>query len=188
MIEIAVVGRRILADPGNEGREVQTMRVMKLFLAVILAAAGCEEGGNSTPPTNCNSGSAWSGGNEESPLMNPGQDCIACHTSEGEGPRFSIAGTVMGASNDDDNCNGLSGARVQITGSDGQMIELTTNAAGNFFAREGQASIALPYKAVVIGPTGKTNAMSAAQSTGSCNSCHTAAGANGAPGRITVPN
>jgi len=161
------------------------MRSMILLAVVVVMAAAC--GGGSSVPENCASGDAWSGGNEESSLMNPGQDCVACHTAQQEGPRFVIAGTVAGATNDDDNCNGLEGVKVQITGNDGQVLELTTNAAGNFFAKEGQATVALPYKVKVIGPTGKTSAMNTAQSTGSCNSCHTAAGANGGPGRITVP-
>jgi hypothetical protein len=161
------------------------MRSMILVAAMMLsvAAAACSSGGNSTPPTNCASGSDWTGGNDESPLMNPGQDCIACHAS-GEGPKYIIAGTVMGAVNDDDNCNGTNGVTVEITGNDGQVITLTTNSAGNFFAREGQQAVAMPYTAKVIKADGTSVAMGAAQSTGACNSCHTAAGLNGAPGRI----
>lgn len=156
------------------------------ILVLSLALTAC--GSSSTTPQNCSSDKTWTGGNEESPLMNPGQDCIACHTSEGEGPKFQIAGTVMGAANDDDNCNGLVGVTVEITGSDGVVTTLTTNAAGNFFTDEhGGTPVKMPYTARVIGPGGKVSAMSAAQSTGACNLCHTATGANSAPGRIFVP-
>lgn len=162
------------------------MRAMML-LAVMVAATAAACGGGGSVPDNCVSGKAWSGGNEESPLMNPGQDCIACHTSEPEAPKFVIAGTVMGATNDDNNCNGLEGVTVRITGNDGAVLELTTNSAGNFYAREGMATVALPFTAEVVGPNGKTNKMSSAQTEGSCNSCHGATGTNGAPGRIIVP-
>jgi mono/diheme cytochrome c family protein len=162
------------------------MRWMTMaMMAAAVTAAAC--GSGSTAPTVCSSDSAWSGGNEESPLMNPGQDCIECHTREGEGPKFQIAGTVMGATNDDDNCNGLSGVTVELTGSDGQVHTFKTNAAGNFFSDEkGAAVVAMPYTARVISASGAVATMGAAQSSGSCNSCHTATGANGAPGRITV--
>lgn len=164
------------------------MRLAMLLAAAVLAAtaAACGSGGGSVP-ANCSSGKAWNGGNEESPLMNPGEDCIACHSTESEAPKFVIAGTVMGASNDDDTCDGLAGVKVQITDANGQMLELSTNSAGNFYAEEKNTNIALPYTVKIIGPSGKTNQMSAAQTTGACNSCHTATGANGAPGRITLP-
>lgn len=164
------------------------MAVMRwMLLLALVAAAGCggEGHGGVTPPEVCSTKSAWTGG-EESGLMNPGQDCIDCH-SRGEGPKFQIAGTVMGAESDDDNCNGLAGATVQITGADGVTIELTTNAAGNFYSDHSTPMVAFPFTAKVIGTNGKESKMVAAQSTGACNSCHTAAGANGAPGRITVP-
>jgi hypothetical protein len=163
------------------------MRLAMLLAAAVMVAAGCGNGGGGSTPQNCASGKAWEGGDEESPLMDPGQDCIACHASEHEGPKFVIAGTVMGASDDDDNCNGLGGVKVEITDADGQVITLTTNDAGNFYAEEKDTTIALPYTAKIIGPSGKTNQMSTAQTTGACNSCHTAKGVNSAPGRIFIP-
>lgn len=158
---------------------------MMVMVMVAVAAAAC--GGGSTAPEVCSSGDAWTGGNEESPLMNPGQDCIACHKAEQEGPQFQIAGTVMGATNDDDNCNGLSGVTVELTGSDGKVVTFKTNAAGNFFSDEhGAVEVATPYTARVISATGAVATMGAAQTVGSCNSCHTATGANGTAGRITI--
>lgn len=158
-----------------------------MILLAVVAAAGCggEGNGGVTPPEVCSTKSAWTGG-EESGLMNPGQDCIDCH-SRGEGPKFQIAGTVMGASNDDDNCNGLEGVKVEITGADGATVTFTTNAAGNFYSGKGVPAITFPFTAKVIGTNGKEHKMVSAQSNGACNSCHTATGANGAPGRITVP-
>lgn len=83
---------------------------------------------------------------------------------------------------------GLSGAAsgltIEITDAKGAVLTLTPNSVGNFYG--GDAAIALPYTAKVVGG-GKTRAMSAAQTSGDCNSCHNEAGASGAPGRIYAP-
>lgn len=168
------------------------MKTIGFGVAVILAglwlgACGEGEGGGSidrTPPKNCASGSAWTSG-EEGPTMQPGGDCIACH-AQGEGPKYDIAGTVMGASNDDLNCNGPSGVQVEITDANNQVITLTTNSAGNFFHEARNSTIAFPIKARVL-KDGKVNEMSAAQGTGACNSCHGNPPTGGAPGRILAP-
>ena len=133
----------------------------------------------------CTSGATWTGGNRESPLMNPGTACIQCHDSGNEAPRFSIAGTVYPTVHEPDLCNGSSAAGVQIviTGADGRTLTLSLNSAGNFFS---QIAVALPYQAAVITAAGE-RAMTARQTSGDCNGCHTQAGANGAPGRIMVP-
>jgi hypothetical protein len=156
------------------------------LILVLLAAlaVGCENGASTTTPAKCSSSDAWSGG--EGMTMAPGQACITCHES-GEGPKFQIAGTVMGAQNDDDNCNGVSGVTVEITGADGSKVTLTSNSAGNFSSGDhNSATVTFPYT-VKISANGKTNEMTTPQSDGDCNSCHTAAGANGAPGRIYLP-
>lgn len=164
------------------------MRWMILAAVTMAATAACGNG-TSIPPAVCSSGQAWNSGNDGNPQMNPGQDCIACH-DQGDGPKFQFAGTVMGATNDDDNCDGVDGVTVQIIGSDGQTLTLTTNSAGNFYSDDHHqtTTVALPFTAKVIGPGGKESTMTTPQTTGACNSCHTAQGANGAPGRITVPN
>jgi hypothetical protein len=134
----------------------------------------------------CTSGATWTGGNRESPLMNPGTACIQCHNTGNEAPRFSIAGTVYPTVHEPDLCNGAApsaGVQVVITGADGQTVTLALNAAGNFFT---QIAVAMPYRAKVTTATGQ-RAMTAAQTSGDCNGCHTASGANGAPGRIMVP-
>jgi mono/diheme cytochrome c family protein len=141
-------------------------------------------GGTGCAPI-CTSGKTWTGGNHESPLMNPGMACIACHTAD-EGPRLSLAGTVYPTIHEPDRCDGAgaaSGAQVIITGADGQTLTLAPNAAGNFYA---EASVARPYRAKVVTAAGE-RAMTAEQTSGDCNGCHTEAGANGAPGRITLP-
>ena len=157
--------------------------LLALAGVAALTAVGC--GSSNAAPEVCSTNSEWTQGDHESPLMHPGGTCIDCHTSNGEGPKFTLAGTVMAATNDDTDCNGVEGATVEITGADGTVTSLTTNAAGNFYI-ESMTALSTPYTAKII-QGGKTRAMVGAQSNGECNSCHTAAGVNGAPGRILLP-
>lgn len=160
--------------------------VLSLLSFVICASAlcGCEfeggEDGGGTPPENCSTNDASYA--DEGSNMEPGGDCISCHARD-EGPNYTIAGTVMGASNDDDRCVGLDSATVVITGADGQVISLDTNGVGNFFYR---GPLATPYTAKVV-RDGKELAMTTPQVDGDCASCHTAQGANSAPGRVLAP-
>lgn len=130
----------------------------------------------------CSTGSEWTRGNEGSTKMKPGQACMACH-DRGEGPTFKVAGTVMGAIHDPDDCNGVQDVIVRITDADGVVTELTTNSAGNFYTND---HIALPYTAQ-LEYNGNIREMLGAQDEGDCGTCHTDAGASGAPGRVVVP-
>lgn len=140
------------------------------------------------PPV-CTSGTMWTGGNSESPLMHPGGACNACHATSGDdiaprgAPRFSIAGTVYPTGHEPNDCNGATSATVEITDAAGSVTRLPVNAAGNFFT---VAAIASPFHVAVVAG-GKRRAMGAAPPTGDCNSCHTQNGASGAPGRIALP-
>jgi|GEM_PF-2177453 len=136
------------------------------------------------PSALCSSGQLWTQGNQESPVMKPGGDCISCHRSYNEGPLYAVAGTVMGAFDDQDDCAGVQAVTVQITGADGVVTTLLTNAAGNFSSH---AVIATPFTAKVIGSDGSERAMMTPQTQTNCMTCHTAQGANGAPGRIVAP-
>jgi hypothetical protein len=133
----------------------------------------------------CTSMSNWTGGNRGSASMNPGVACISCHKS-GDGPSFSIAGTVYPTGHEPDRCNsmvGTAGARIVIIGADGKMLTLTPNAAGNFSSN---VAVKTPYQAKVT-YQGSERLMLTPQSSGDCNSCHTQNGSMMAPGRITVP-
>ncbi len=145
------------------------------------------EGYTDEHPTSCTLGKKWTGGYEGSPTMKPGGDCIGCHTNFGEGPKFTIAGTVFGHLHEADDCYGLSNGTVEITDSAGHVYELQTNKVGNFFAFKSKLpGWTPPYTARVI-YNGVAREMFSPQTDGSCNSCHTVDGANGAPGRILVP-
>lgn len=162
---------------------------MRVTVAMIVLVA-CNDGGTPGDTATCST-EPWAGGGEEDegegeeeegPTMAPGEDCIACH-ARGEGPDFTVAGTVMAAYDDMDDCTGVDGVTVRITGADDAVTELVTNASGNFYT---SAAIATPYT-IELERDGATRAMGAAQSDGDCMSCHTAEGANAAPGRILAP-
>jgi hypothetical protein len=146
-------------------------------------AGDCATGsGTFGGPTVCTSGTTWTGGNRESPVMHPGVACISCHAS-GEGPRFRIAGTVYPTGHEPNDCNGATSATIEVTDAGGKVTSLSVNAAGNFFT---QAAVAFPIHVAVVA-NGMRRSMSGAPPTGDCNTCHTQDGANLAPGRIALP-
>lgn len=159
-----------------------------MIVAIVLSGCtgegeGEEDGGGSVADARCATGLRWAGGDAESPLMHPGRDCIACHASGGEGPRFTIAGTVHAAIDDPDDCYGVPGVNVTVTDANGQAITLTTNEAGNFYSR---AALVMPIHAR-LELAGNLNAMTFTPQVGACASCHTQTGASNAPGRIVAP-
>ena len=131
----------------------------------------------------CPSGIKWIfGALFGSDLMEPGLACIDCHSKKG--PKFTIAGTVYPGFHTVDTCNGVASIKVEITGNDGKVVTLTTNAVGNF---HGTDAIAMPFTARVIDGSGNDRKMFGPQTNGDCNICHTQTGTNGAPGRIHAP-
>jgi hypothetical protein len=151
-------------------------------------------GGPFDGPPVCTSGTTWTGGNSESPLMHPGVACIACHARSGDAastpaprkggaPIFRVAGTVYPTGHEPNDCNGATGATVEVTDATGAVTSLAINAAGNFFS---SAALPAPIHVAVVA-NGKRRAMSGSPPVGDCNSCHTQTGANMAPGRIVLP-
>lgn len=133
----------------------------------------------------CTSGTYWTRGDHESPLMHPGGACIDCHSSQGEGPLFGIAGTLYPSFHEPTDCNGTSAATVVIVDAAGKTLQtLTPNAAGNFFSSLQPSS---PFRAKVVAKDGKVREMKTLVTSGDCNSCHTEKGAQKAPGRVTTP-
>ncbi len=158
-----------------------------LLLIGLMASAlsGCVDSSVVTiANAKCTTGRAWGGGNDRSTLMHPGRGCIGCHKSKG--PQFSIAGTVFQpeATSDEDDCLGLGGVTITITGADGQVFNVLSNEVGNFYLPKSAATLALPYKATVT-YQGKSRNMLTPQTSGDCNSCHTSAGLDVGPsGRV----
>lgn len=159
---------------------------LEAWITAGSAAGTCEVRGPYDTPTMCTSGRRWVFGNLESEDMRPGGECIACHTSMREGPRFSFAGTLYPSAHEPDDCVGSEvgeEAVIEITGADGDVIEMRPNRSGNFFST---SFVALPYTVRVL-YMGRERVMATAQTSGDCNACHTVEGAMGAPGRVIVP-
>jgi hypothetical protein len=156
---------------------------MRVLFAILLVIGCTDDDETNAPPAVCSTQSAWLLGDEESPLMHPGGACIDCHSAE-EGPRFTVAGTVMASFMDDTNCNGVAGVTIRVTGSDNQLVELTSNRAGNFFLEN--RAIARPFTVELV-HEGRSRRMMTPQTDGDCNGCHTAQGDAAIPGRILVP-
>lgn len=150
----------------------------------VTASPACRDDGIGIPPKVCSTTAVAA---HESPLMEPGGDCIGCHSAD-DGPRFAVAGTVMNALHDDTNCAGVGGVTVRLKGADGQTIEMLTNENGNFYMDRLASALVFPYTAEVSrgGVTVPMLTPRSATET-DCASCHTAAGANAAPGRIVAP-
>ncbi len=153
-------------------------------------SCGNLDGGTGGPyPTTCASGSYWTGGDSESPRMNPGLACVACHQMREPGKAWYFMGTVYPAFHEKDLCNAAppGGGVVEIYDANGNLaLTLTPNSAGNFYSSSLSANLALPYTARVVA-NGMVRAMVGPQTSGDCNTCHTEQGASGAPGRITWP-
>src|SRR6186713_3683691 len=161
------------------GREVS--HAARGVVPGILVLGACSTAGPT--PEECTTNAVWNGGNEESPLMHPGGDCIGCHDQEGEGPGYSVAGTVMGAYDEPTDCYGIEDVTVRVTDASGDVHEAVTNAAGNFFFG---GDVPGPYTAE-IERDGVVRAMVTPQTDGNCANCHTEVGASSAPGWILVP-
>ena len=139
-------------------------------------------------PVTCTSSTFWTGGDRESPNMNPGEACISCHTEEREGPDLTIAGTLYPTAHEPDDCNGVgrsSGAYVEITDAAGRVFELELETSGNFMLEEPDA-FTMPYSAKVVSGDVE-RVMVGKQDSGDCNQCHNESGAKDAPGRVMLP-
>jgi len=155
---------------------------------ITVAATGCGSLADVLPSGACSTGRTWKNGDEGSPLMHPGGDCVGCHAARGgrEAPAFTIAGTVMNDLKDDTDCGGIANVIVEVTDAAHNVHTMTTNAAGNFSLRTPEVPLALPFT-VKLTLDGKEREMLTPQSDGSCVTCHTPEGKNGAPGRILAP-
>lgn len=112
--------------------------------------------------------------------MLPGSDCLSCHTRGGdeEAPTWYAGGTLFG---DIDGSDGVSGATVHITDSEGTTVDLTTSREGNFYTSK---HLVPPLSASVETDDG-TVEMSGTVETGACNSCHSCEGEAG--GKMYAP-
>ena len=153
-----------------------------LLLLLVPNLTACDDDPTAAAD-DCASGFEFVGDDNAEMEMYPGEACVECHRNEGEGPIFSIAGTVYETVSERDLCLGLEGTKVVITDANGVEKTLTSNSSGNF-AFEG--SIATPYTAKLVDSSGKEMPMVTPQTNGDCNTCHSPGGTDGAAGRIYV--
>ncbi|MDP2305726.1 MAG: hypothetical protein Q8P18_06835 [Pseudomonadota bacterium] len=137
-----------------------------------VVTADCNTENESCAPRTCSG---------EGSRMLPGSDCVSCHSrgsGDDEAPAWSIAGTAFV---DRDGSAPLEDAIIRVTGADGAVVTLTTNAVGNFFSDE---RVEMPYTAEIeVG--GETRSMGTAPEYGGCNSCHSCEGT--AAGKLRGP-
>jgi hypothetical protein len=135
----------------------------------------------------CLSGRRWTGGNMASPVMTPGQPCMAaqCHGTTAAKTPMTMGGTIypLGGERDDNDCNGIDGTGVAVVVSDEMNVEIAriqVNAAGNFYTNR----MLPPSYKVKVAALGREAVMVASVTNGDCNFCHTAVDYMGAKGRI----
>jgi len=142
------------------------------------------------PSSVCASREVWTWTDKDSPLMNPGRSCIGCHTETNDpvhAPIFTVAGTVMLAADEADDCRGAPAMTVILTDADGTEWPMPANSAGNFWIAP-DSLVAMPYTVRVVDRAGNERVKQNPVSDGDCASCHTQDTANGAPGRILPPD
>lgn len=124
-------------------------------------------------------------GVEEGPLHRPGSPCLVCHGERGPGePEFSVGGTVFVAWDSD---VGANGAVVKVTDARGSSKELTTNAAGNFWATKREYDPVYPLR-VELTYEGQVEPMDTlVRRDGGCGTCHRGSGNASHMPRIYVP-
>ena len=133
----------------------------------------------------CYSEHRWIGGKRGSPEMYPGRDCVGCHL-DNDGPPLAIGGTLYAyvlsspdvlAAQSGEDCFGEPGRLITITDAEGQVFELTTNRAGNFYVEGNPDDFAKPFNAEIrdwVNGEGQlsTNPMATAPMYGGCARCH----------------
>ena len=141
-------------------------------------------------PTTCASGSYWTFGNQESPNMNPGKPCLACHNATRRPTRRtpSRAPCSWRATRRTPATRGRRRLPRSTSSTANGTVALTlsvSTTSGNFNSSR-YPSVTLPYTARVYNGT-RSATMTTPQTNGDCNSCHTEQGLNGALGRIVLP-
>lgn len=156
---------------------------MKLKTSIVgvalgaLCLGGCSSGGSSS---NDSAGNGSSQSQQSSSSVaavtshNAGQDCMSsgCHSSGGQGPQFTVAGTVFRSGSS----SGQAGAtiRLYVPNTNTLLLELTTDSSGNFYSQEAVHGLndgsGPPYDGV--DPELDGRAMPGVVTSGSCNGCH----------------
>lgn len=150
------------------------------FGGSILAAFGCnDETVEIVDKEVCYSEMRWVGEKRGSPEMFPGRDCVGCHI-DNDGPPLALGGTLYAyvlqgaeasALQTGTDCYGFEGATVRIEDAEGQVFEMTTNKAGNFYVEGNPDDFAKPFS-VQVTYGEQTASMATAPLYGGCGRCH----------------
>jgi len=160
-----------------------------LVLAALLAGCQADRRYEDVPQSVCSSGEIWTYSDKDSPLMNPGRSCVTCHAEnddEEHAPFYKVAGTVMQALHESDDCRGAPQMTIELTDANDTKWVMVGNSVGNFWL-DPAAEVAMPYTARIIDQHGNERVKQMPVSDGDCASCHTREGANGASGRLLPP-
>lgn len=124
----------------------------------------------------------------ESPEMNPGFPCIACHLAAGDGdaPIFTFAGTVYPSAHEPNSCTGVAaqGAELIVSDAAGSVLRALTNTSGNFLLED---AVLVPPYSVTVAFQGRQRTTTTPHQGADCNACHSQVGEQGAPGRVVLP-
>lgn len=150
------------------------------FVAIAVALACGDETIERVAKDVCYSELRWVGGKRGSTEMYPGRDCVGCHI-DNDGPSLVLGGTIYAYIISDrelytelqtgTDCFGLEGVTVRVEDASGQVLELTTNRAGNFFVEGDPSDFEKPFRVELelgdIRPS-----MPTAPMYGGCARCH----------------
>lgn len=155
--------------------------------SALLAFACSDELVETVPKDVCYSEMRWIGGKRGSPEMYPGEDCVGCHL-DNDGPQLALGGTlypyVLGnpeleTLQSGEHCFGIEGITVTIEDAEGQVFEVVTNRAGNFYVEGNPDDFAKGFNVQISGfsidengePTGQVG-MLTNPLYGGCGRCH----------------
>jgi hypothetical protein len=166
---------------------MQRWLVASSLCGASVAAFACNDDTVEVVPKEvCYSELRWVGDKRGSPEMFPGRDCVGCHI-ENDGPPLALGGTlypyVMSPMQSAQlqtgtDCFGIEGIAITIEDADGQLFELTTNRAGNFFVEGNPDDFAKPFSVAIDGwgvradGSAQRSAMSTVPMYGGCARCH----------------
>jgi hypothetical protein len=171
--------------PSNNLRAMPRWLIVLGFGGSVLAFACDDQTVEEVEKEVCYSGMRWVGDKRGSPEMFPGRDCVGCHI-DNDGPPLAVGGTiypyVLGAptilnAQSGEDCFGVEGIAVTIEDGEGQVLELTTNRAGNFYVEGNPDDFAKPFTVEInwingVDGSNKTNTMFFQPSYGGCARCH----------------
>ena len=181
-------GRRHASAIGTRTRSSLSFATL-LLPSWLLSGCWFDSRFEHVPESVCSSGEIWTYTDKDSPLMNPGRSCVQCHAEVNDpvhAPLYTVAGTIMVAENEADDCRGVPWMTIVLTDAEGVEWSLTGNSAGNFWLDPDSAP-AMPFTARIVDGSGNERVKRDPVADGDCTACHTREGANGARGRLLAP-